>query len=723
MPISKHRGKSAVLAAPLNASHNNSSPLKIESVLPTLNRSPSKSIYRSYSTLSATNFRKTTNASPATEIENRLQNAQPSPSGFWRIQRTAMEKSKLPDRINLDRRGLTAMPIIEDEPQLRLLSLQHNLINSFSVPEPVERAPAEEVETRPSIEADNSVRASQPSGSASKHSSKSHQFLMQRSSTRNILPAKNQATNPCGFQGQKQQPNHIIKNTFIQKSVLLHAKQKYAFRKSSSFINSYSQHLAASKIHLGRLMDSSQNLNSNNSFSTDSGISDVESSKASPALPPQTPSPSNPQRGTKSSKNARLTASPTHNPATRLHETLPENLIIRNDGHLPTNNLQNLVFIDLYDNQIEKISSLVGLKSLTVLLLGKNRINDISGLPTVRKTLRVLDLHGNKITSITNKICQLQELKSLNLAGNNLKTVHADDFRGLLNLRELNLKRNKIKRINGFDDLRNLERLWLCHNDLQKVEDMASIAKAVNLKEVTVENNPVSLGGDCVSFLVSYLPCLVLLSQMQVTEQVRRAAMAWRKSKESSDTNYSHLSVDVSQRQRREEIISNARTNWELLRSQQHCVLASRAIGRSGQLQVPMSDVEMDLVSDISDLSRGGDRKAAIVLARQKTISNRVRTLKRTMRKHHKRSMSQENPETCGAKQSETEFFRLPPILAPFLAEGIAVKVASPQSPPSVSGSSLSPNVDSSSSYISSDNEETKEDLVSVDQDAEELVI
>lgn len=121
-------------------------------------------------------------------------------------------------------------------------------------------------------------------------------------------------------------------------------------------------------------------------------------------------------------------------------------------------NLTNLVFLDLYNNQIEKISNLDGLKSLTVLLLGKNRISDITGIVSLKHTLRVLDLHGNRITHIAQKICQLQELKSLNLAGNLLRQIQANDFAGLCCLKELNLKRNRIKKINVSDDLHNLER-------------------------------------------------------------------------------------------------------------------------------------------------------------------------------------------------------------------------------------------------------------------------
>lgn len=721
MPMTKSRGKSAVI--PMgpgcsngsnlsNSSSQQASLLKIESVLPTLSRNPNKSIYRSYSTLSSGYFKKTPDV--RSELERKLQNTQNNQNGFWRIQRSPKEKEKLPDRINLDRRGLTALPIIDDEPNLRLLSLQHNLINAFSVPE-CQAKPVPKIEEKKCPVPITNVDATRkpPSKLA-----KSQQLLFQKSSTRNLLINGNgnninnankysnggavpgnaingtpvATTIPNNSNGLNPHNNNaIMKNSFIQKSVLLHSKGKYVFKKSSSFINNYSQHLAASRMNLGRLIDGNKHNPNMTSMSIDSsGPSDASGSKSPPAA--------------------------TQSPIPVANSLSPiENLLNKSDPFLNiANNLQNLVFIDLYDNQIEKISTLDGLKSLTVLLLGKNRITDISGIVSVKNTLRVLDLHGNKINSITQKICQLQELKSLNLAGNCLKQIHVEDFKGLCNLRELNLKRNKIKKISGFEDLRNLERLWLCHNDLQKVEDMSSIAKAINLKEVTIENNPVSLGGDCVSFVVSYLPCLILLSQMQVTEQVRRAAMAWRKSKETSDANYSHLSNDVGQNMRREEIISNARTNWELLRSQQHVNKSSSYIQKtikntSQQLQVPVSEIEVDVYSDLSDSVRGVDRRLmhrhkALVAARHKNSGKKHPPIV------SKRSSSQDNlvhvTENVTCKTTD-EFFRLPPILAPFLDENCLVNGAVPVGQvPTSSNSSMNPNIDSTSSCADAFNDD-----------------
>lgn len=53
--------------------------------------------------------------------------------GTLHVSRLQEEKEALPDRISLDRRGLTVVPIIEGEPKVRLLSLQHNLLSNLEV--------------------------------------------------------------------------------------------------------------------------------------------------------------------------------------------------------------------------------------------------------------------------------------------------------------------------------------------------------------------------------------------------------------------------------------------------------------------------------------------------------------------------------------------------------------------------------------------------------------
>ncbi|XP_034835331.1 leucine-rich repeat-containing protein 49 [Maniola hyperantus] len=252
--------------------------------------------------------------------------------------------------------------------------------------------------------------------------------------------------------------------------------------------------------------------------------------------------------------------------------SLQHNLINTLSGLSPLD-LSKLVFLDVYDNQIDKITSLEKLFSLRVLLLGKNRIKRIEGLSNLLK-LEVLDLHGNRITKV-GCLSNQTELKVLNLAGNQIKCIGPMDLQGLTSLRELNLKRNRLRKLLGFQNTMKLQKLYLGNNDLQSIEDVSTLAEATSLIEVSLDGNPVALGGDCTPFLVSYLPNLITLTNMHVSNQVRRAAMAWRNNKEAAHAAYCALSGSAQQAARRDQIINNARTNWELLRSENKCFITT----------------------------------------------------------------------------------------------------------------------------------------------------
>uniref|UniRef100_A0A182MM70 Dynein axonemal assembly factor 1 homolog n=1 Tax=Anopheles culicifacies TaxID=139723 RepID=A0A182MM70_9DIPT len=730
-------------------------------------------------------------------------------NGVPSIRRSPKDREKHPDRVNLDRKGLSSIPLIEDEPNLRLLSLQHNLINSFHIPPETDpnnnlhhhhhappiagghcvinggelkpatalfpsNSPPTPTKPTPNGTPTNGppvAATGTPSTSYGPSKPSAKQFLRQKSTSRGQLlmgtnlaslgppgvsgtgngpvtgsfiqskitiGTKHSGTQNVSAQPQQSHPSatagpmsgvspHLQKPPSSNAPIAITAHQKSLLKKSNSFIGGPSMFLtggsngqptAASGPSNGMLKMRAGKLLLVPSFSIDnlSNINELPAAGSSAG--------EQEYFNGQSSSNGSATNSGKTTPTNNGHITpTVESAQPSNCSNFMTRyNLSNLVFLDLYDNQIEKISCLDGLKSLTVLLLGKNRITDIGGLVSLKSTLRVLDLHGNKISNITGKINQLQELKSLNLAGNALRQIQAQDFAGLFSLKELNLKRNRIKKMFGFDDLHNLERLWLCHNDLQCVEDMSAIAKAINLKEVTIENNPVSLAGDCVSFLVSYLPGLVSLSQMQITEQVRRAASAWRKNKELSDSKYSNLSSDVCQSMRREEIISNARTNWELLRSQQSTVIARGAQRLTANGTIPKdADLLLDTTGGSNALltehgtpaSVGGEKltrksnatngtSQGATGARPLRVGNGKKT---TNRKPLVRSSSQDNSSSQVSEQGGEEYFRLPPILAPFLEQSSNSKVREGEGGSVTSG--VDTHADSSvSSGFSSDNDE-----------------
>ncbi|XP_050352580.1 leucine-rich repeat-containing protein 49 [Nymphalis io] len=422
--------------------------------------------------------------------------------------------------------------------------------------------------------------------------------------------------------------------------------------------------------------------------------------------------------------------------------SLQHNLINTLSGLSPLD-LSKLVFLDVYDNQIDKISSLERLFSLRVLLVGKNRIKRIEGLSNLLK-LEVLDLHGNRITKVGG-LSNQNELKVLNLAGNQIKCIGQTDLQGLVSLRELNLKRNRLRKLQGFQNTIKLQKLFLGNNDLQSIEDVASLAEAMTLSEVSLDNNPVALGGDCTPFLVSYLPNLVTLTNMHVSEQVRKAAMAWRSNKEAAHAAYCALSGSAQQAARRDQIIHNARTNWELLRSENKCFSNTPSpdkqvdIGKEFELQnsspkVTQNDgtqtIETSVIPDLIASTRHVDVENSdnkpnnidtnIKVKSGKTNPKPLRKLQRssTARKSSdkrvnfsERSASQET--NASHSTSTSSDLRLPPILLPIISSLENVKLSDSSEPVLKrweSISSVEPIGDSSFSSLPSSTSDSEEE-------------
>ncbi|KAL0278399.1 UNVERIFIED_CONTAM: hypothetical protein PYX00_000229 [Menopon gallinae] len=343
--------------------------------------------------------------------------------------------------------------------------------------------------------------------------------------------------------------------------------------------------------------------------------------------------------------------------------SLQHNLITRLDG-FQNLGINKLVFLDIYDNQLQKIEALDNFENLRVLLIGKNRLKKIEGLTSLTK-LEVLDLHGNQISQVTglNTLC---DLKVLNLAGNQIRSIGPNDLEGLISLQELNLRRNRLKKLLGFRSTLQLQKLFLSNNEILTIEDMSGVCEAVELREITVDGNPVALGNDCTSFLVSYLPQLQLLSHMQITDQVRKNAMLWRASRENVEINVIVNSSDLKSESfdsKRAEMLSNAKTNWQLLRNQAKHLsenLSQRDLTRlvdcdSESERIVPSDSVLNISSPIALPCR--ENKTGSKIVSKSTQSARTMAARRTMPEEYS------NP--CATNSLDSgECFKLPPILA-----------------------------------------------------------
>ena len=91
------------------------------------------------------------------------------------------------------------------------------------------------------------------------------------------------------------------------------------------------------------------------------------------------------------------------------------------------------------------------------------RLRRIEGLDSLKR-LEVLDLHGNQLRFVGNLGC-LSSLRVLNLAGNHFKTVRLGQY-GMTALVELNLKRNRIRNVEGLQKAPHIKKLLLSNNEL-----------------------------------------------------------------------------------------------------------------------------------------------------------------------------------------------------------------------------------------------------------------
>ena len=145
-----------------------------------------------------------------------------------------------------------------------------------------------------------------------------------------------------------------------------------------------------------------------------------------------------------------------------------------------------LEWVDLSDNQISKIDNVAKNPYLRQLFLDKNCIETIENLKD-NTHLRVLSLNQNKIGKIEN--IEGVNLEELYLAENSLKKIT-----GLTNLpflRTLDLSRNDIKFLRGLEHVANLRFLNLSLNRIEKILQLRYVENLESLTELDMCFNPI----------------------------------------------------------------------------------------------------------------------------------------------------------------------------------------------------------------------------------------
>ncbi|ECZ8706645.1 LPXTG cell wall anchor domain-containing protein [Listeria monocytogenes] len=151
----------------------------------------------------------------------------------------------------------------------------------------------------------------------------------------------------------------------------------------------------------------------------------------------------------------------------------------------PLANLTNLSDLDLYNNPISDISPLANLTNLSNLDLNNNQISDLSPLSNLTN-LKDLGLYNNQISDIS-PLSNLTNLSHLNLNYNQISDI--SPLANLANLSNLDLDNNQIGDISSLANLTNLKNLYLNNN---QISDISSLANLTNLEYLYLNYNQIS---------------------------------------------------------------------------------------------------------------------------------------------------------------------------------------------------------------------------------------
>ncbi|MBC1388549.1 internalin [Listeria innocua] len=151
----------------------------------------------------------------------------------------------------------------------------------------------------------------------------------------------------------------------------------------------------------------------------------------------------------------------------------------------PLANLTNLSYLDLYNNQISDISPLANLANLSYLDLYNNQISDISPLANLTN-LSGLRLNSNQISDVS-PLSNLTKLNLLPLDDNQISDV--SPLANLTNLSNLTLDNNQISDVSPLSNSTNLRILGLSYN---QISDISPLSNLTNLFNLHLENQKIS---------------------------------------------------------------------------------------------------------------------------------------------------------------------------------------------------------------------------------------
>ena len=143
----------------------------------------------------------------------------------------------------------------------------------------------------------------------------------------------------------------------------------------------------------------------------------------------------------------------------------------------------NLSMIDLSNNNIKNIDTLLNIKGLWMLDLSYNNINNVDNLTKI-EDLSTIKLSHNNISDI-GSLSKLKNISDIDISNNNITSINLTEFK---NLGEIDLSDNPINWENSLGENDNIYELKISNTNLK---NLSSLKNLKNISDLDISNNPI----------------------------------------------------------------------------------------------------------------------------------------------------------------------------------------------------------------------------------------
>lgn len=129
---------------------------------------------------------------------------------------------------------------------------------------------------------------------------------------------------------------------------------------------------------------------------------------------------------------------------------------------------KEIKYLDINTNAIADLSIVAEFSNLLWINASKNQVNSLVVFNQESlEQLQFLNISGNKIKALTP--ITLPSLRRLNLSENEISEV---TWKGHASIEILELRKNKLRKLKGLANLKNLRQLYVCENELTDIRGL-----------------------------------------------------------------------------------------------------------------------------------------------------------------------------------------------------------------------------------------------------------